>query len=135
MGRNFRKWTIRISIVLFGALLVLFCIAELMIGLGVRRFSQIAQEQFPGKRFDALIAMVDCESCNLHDRDQAVWALGQLGDTRALPVLQKYCTGKECDHLKNLCQYKLQIALRHLRHEDNNASESIFWHWMLPDES
>ena len=125
----------KISIFLFVALFAFVTVAEVMIGSGVRSFSRAAQAQFPGKRVEALIAMVDCESCDMRDRNHAVWALGQLDDPRALAVLEKYHTGEECDHVHRLCQKTLGIALRHLRHEDNNRGEAFLWRWMLPDES
>jgi hypothetical protein len=103
--------------------------AELMIGMGVRRFSQMAQEQFTGDRVASLIQMVECESCDLRDRNHAVWALGQLADRRALPVLEKYYTGEKCDHLHKICQYELKKALRLARSGYN--SEAFLWRWLL----
>jgi hypothetical protein len=126
---------IKISIFLFVALFALIAVAEVMIGSGVRRFSRAAQARFPGKRAEALIAMVECESCDMRDRNHAVWALGQLDDPRALAVLERYHTGEKCDHVHSLCQKTLGIALRHLRQEDNNRGEAFLWRWMLPDES
>jgi len=126
---------VKITIFLFVALFAFIAVAELIIGSGVKSFSRAAQAQFPGKRVEALIAMVECESCNLRDRNHAVWALGQLDDSRALAVLVKYHTGEECDHTHRLCQKTLGIALRHLRHEDNNRGEAFLWRWMLPGES
>jgi hypothetical protein len=126
---------IRVFVILMIMLLGVVAVAEFLIVSGVSACSNTAQAQFPGKRVEALIAMVGCESCNLQDRNHAVWTLGQLDDPRALPVLEKYYTGAKCDHLKNLCQATLQIALRHLRHEDNNRFESVLWRWMLPAEN
>jgi len=127
-------WRIVILIV-FTIILAVFCLLEASIGMDVRNYSQSAQNRFPGKRVDALIAMVGCESCSMEDRNHAVWALGQLDDVRALAVLEKYYTGKECNHWKDLCQKTLGTALRHLRHEDHNRGEAYFWRWMLPAES
>ncbi len=121
-----RKWS-RIFAAFVIVLFFMIAAVELMIGSGVRSFSQTAQAQFPGKRIEALIAMVDCESCSLHDRNNVVWALGQLDDERALPVLEKHYN--EAGHLS---QNTLRIALRHLRHQDVNKSESFLWRWMLP---
>lgn len=130
MWRSFRKWTVRITIIVFIALFGLFIIAELMIGLGARRFIQIAQDRFPGDRITALISMVECESCNMNDRNHAVWTLGQLTDRRALPVLENYYTGDKCDHTNRICQYELEKALKLIRNGHNY--EITFWRWMLP---
>ncbi len=135
MWHNRGKYIIRVFVILVIVLFAIVAVAELLIGSGVRAYSQTAQAHFPGKRVEALIAMVGCESCNMQDRNHAVWTLGQLDDPRALPVLEKYYTGAKCDHLKNLCQGTLQIVLRHLRHEDNNRFESVLWRWMLPAEN
>ncbi len=129
MRRSFKKWTVRISAILIITLFALISAAEVMIGMGVRRFSQIAQEHYPGDRVKALVAMADSESCELSDRNHAVWALGQLADQRALPVLEKYYTGEKCDHLNKICQYELRKALRLAR--SGNNSEAFLWRWML----
>ncbi|MBP1596032.1 MAG: hypothetical protein H6Q05_1409 [Acidobacteria bacterium] len=128
-------WRTAVVAVLFVVLFTLFGMAEWSIGWGVRRSIQTAQGQFPGDRVKALVAMVECESCGMQERNRAVWALGQLDDPRALPVLERHHTGKPCDHMREVCQETLRIALRHLRHEDNNRSESFLWRWMLPVEN
>ena len=135
MRRNWGKYTIRILGILLVVLFALVAGAELLIGLGVRSFSQTAQAHFHGTRVEALMAMVECQSCRLQDRNHAVWALGQLDDPRSLPVLEKHYTGAKCDHRKYLCQGTLQVALRHLRHQGNNRGESFLWRWMLADEN
>jgi hypothetical protein len=131
MWRTTKKWANRIIVLLFVLLLTTFSVIELSIGWGVRSSIRAAQKQFPGDRVKALIAMVECRSCEMNDRNRAVWALGQLDDARAAQVLEKYYTGKPCNHLNNICQEKLRIALRHLRHEDGNRYESFLWRWML----
>ncbi len=135
MRGNWGQFLIRVFLILVIVLFAIVAVAELLIGSGVRANSQRAQARFSGKRVEALMAMVECESCNIQDRNDAVWTLGQLDDPRALAVLEKHYTGTKCDHLKYLCQERLQIALRHLRHEDNNRSESVLWRWMLPAEN
>ena len=132
MWRNFKRWSIWTSAAIVIALAVLFCVAELMIGSGVREFSEKAQTHFPGDRNTALIAMVECGSCRMSDRNHAVWALGQIADQRALQILEKHYTGKPCNHQRTLCQYELEKALRLVRSGHN--TESFFWRWMLPSQ-
>ena len=132
MWPKLKKWIIKISAILFILLFAMFSIPELMIGSGVRKYSQHAQEHFPGDRVAALITMVECESCVMKDRNHAVWALGQLADQRALPILEKYYTGEQCDHMSRICQYELKKALRLVRSGYN--SEAFFWKWMLAKE-
>jgi hypothetical protein len=130
MKRRFKKWTVRISVILLIALFVAFSAIELLIGWRVRIVIQRAQEHYSGDHIEALIATVECESCNLRERDSAVWALGPLADRRALPVLEKHYTGKPCNHLTRICEYELSKALRQVRNGGN--TESIIWRWMLP---
>lgn len=56
---------------------------------------------------DALVAVVRDESQPLEARNRAVWALGQLGDPRALPALEALHDGVPCDHDERLCQRRL----------------------------
>ena len=77
----------------------------------VKDMSTKAVKEFPGDRVQALIAYVRSENYTLRKRNRAVWALGQIGDQRALPVLESYYTGGECDHDKHLCQRELKHAI------------------------
>jgi hypothetical protein len=78
---------------------------------GVTDVARSAMAEYPGDRVQALSTLVDCRTCSLAERNRAVWALGQLRDARALPILVKYYTGQKCDHASNLCQHELQKAL------------------------
>jgi hypothetical protein len=106
----------RITALILGIILGLVVAAyigiNLIIGLSVRSESNRALLKFGGDRVEALIAEVDCETCALHNRNQAVWALGQLRDKRALPVLHKYFTGGPCNHNREICQDELRKALQ-----------------------
>ena len=128
MNRNFTKWTIRIFVTLFIVFLLGISAISLTIGWGVKQQAKSAQQQFPGDRVEALIAMVDCASCDLRDRDHAVWALGMLADRRALPVLERYYTGNKCDHSRDICQYELKKALKLVR--DGRNPSAFLWNWM-----
>ena len=132
MWRKIWKFTATACLTLVLLLLALLASDGLIIGSSLRRFSRTAQSQFPGRRVEALIALVNCQSCDIRERNNAVWALGQLDDPRALPVLESCYAG---DHCANVARGTLRIALRHLRHEDRNRSESFLWRWMLPNES
>lgn len=85
---------------------------EGLIGAGILQVSHKAMAQFRGDRIEALISLVNCETCNLLDRNSAVWALGQLRDKRALPMLYKYRTGKPCNHSTSICQYEIAKAVK-----------------------
>jgi hypothetical protein len=95
-----------------GFLIVSYVVISLVIGSGVRSVGAAALGEQPGDRVAAIMAYADAPAHSLKDRNRAVWALGQLGDPRALPVLEKYYTGQPCDHDRALCQYELKKAIK-----------------------
>lgn len=129
-----RTWKISIWVlgIVAGILVVLYLGTSMMIGLGVNGTSRSAMAQFDGDRIESLIALVDCKNCGLEDRNHAVWALGQLKDKRALPILYKYRTGKSCDHLRQICQHEISKAIRWT--EGNSYMLPQIWQIMLRDD-
>jgi HEAT repeat protein len=119
-------WILGIAV---GIVIVIYLGGSLLIGWGINSTSRGAMANFDGDRIEALIALVDCQSCRIEDRNQAVWALGQLRDKRALPVLYKYRTGKPCDHLRQICQYEISKAIRWT--EGNSYMLPQIWRAML----
>jgi hypothetical protein len=69
--------------------------------------------------------LVDCDTCSLEDRNHAVWALGQMAEERAIPVLRKHFDGKTCTHSTRLCQYELRKAIRMM--ETRQARNGPVW--------
>ena len=118
-----------IASIVGGLLVLAFTVLQLVIGWGVDRESQKALALFPGDRIQALIAQVDCPTCDLAHRNHAVWALGQLRDKRALSVLYKYRTGQPCNHLRFICQYEISKAIRWT--EGNGYMLPQFWRILL----
>jgi len=93
--------------------ITLIMAAGICIGHGVKDISQSAMVKYPScDEVQALIMFVDSDENSLAERNRAVWALGQIGDKRALEVLRKYYTGKPCNHSENLCQYELKKAIK-----------------------
>lgn len=123
------SWILAIVV---GILLVAYLVVSLMIGWGINKESQSAMARFSGDRIEALMTLVDCQDCKLEDRNHAVWALGQLKDRRALPVLYKYRTGKPCIHSTTICQYVLEDAIRWA--EGNSYMLPQLWRVMLRDD-
>jgi len=103
------SWVLAIVI---GFLIVIYLGVSIMIGWGINKESRSAMARFSGDRIEALMALVDCQDCRLEDRNHAIWALGQLRDKRALPILYKYRAGKPCNHLRQICQYEISKAIR-----------------------
>jgi hypothetical protein len=98
--------------VCFAFLFIVFLWICFDIRSGVQRISAEATQQYPGDRVEALITYVKSEDHSLRLRNRAVWALGQIGDKRALPELNQFYTGAPCDHDRLLCQYELQKAIK-----------------------
>ena len=73
-----------------------------------------------GDDIAAMIEFVQSNSHSLRDRNLMVWALGQARDSLALPVLESFYSGEECDHSQYLCQGELDKAIRLCRGETPN---------------
>ena len=102
---------------MWGGLAVAMAMSLLLAGVvisirsGLQHDCDQAVARFPGDRVEALIQVVDCESCAFRDRNRAVWALGQMREERAIPVLRKYFDGERCTHSTRLCQKELRKAI------------------------
>lgn len=96
-----------------------------LIRSGVQAASEAALREQAGDPVLSLMAYVDAPQHTLRERNRAVWALGQLGEARALPVLEKHFTGEECDHAHGLCQRELQKAIRLCRGGTNVTA--VLW--------
>ncbi len=115
---NAHKWFVIARKILFNGMLpclvfifILFVWLCLDIRSNVKDISAKATQEYSGERVEALIAYIQSEKHSLRDRNRAVWALGRIGDKRALPVLEQFCTGKPCDHDKYLCQREINKAI------------------------
>lgn len=93
--------------------------ASWFVGSGVRDIGEAALREQPGNQIAALMTYAEAPQYSLRQRNRAVWALGQLGDPRALPVLERCLTGEPCDHERALCQYELKKAIRLCRGAKN----------------
>ncbi|MCP4610160.1 MAG: hypothetical protein GY845_15735 [Planctomycetes bacterium] len=119
-------------------IVLLVCVAgiillSLSIELGVKKACAEATQKYPGDKVDALMMSVSVET-EEHGYDahrysvnnHAFWALGQLGDKRALPFLKKLSTGQPCDHETNLCQGEIQKAINKLEKNGFNLPAFLF---------
>ncbi|MEJ2501783.1 MAG: hypothetical protein P8177_00465 [Gemmatimonadota bacterium] len=106
--KRFLLWgLVAFAVVLSGG----FVAVSLQIGADVEAISRQAVARYGGDPVDALLVTVDCTDCSLRDRNRAVWALGQLGDGRALAGLRRHHTGQPCDHGRHVCQRELEKAI------------------------
>jgi len=105
-----------------------FLISVNIIGYSVKEKCLLAQEKYTGDCVEALISYLDDESNDFKSRNSAIWALGQLGDTRALPVLRKYYTGYHGERInrsQTLAQLELQRAIKYM--EGGLNITTFFW--------
>jgi len=111
---------------------------SLSVELGVRRISRTAMQAYPGDKIEALMMFVKPNEygydANLYRaNNHAVWALGQLGDERALPFLRDLLTGQPCDHETNLCQGEIKKAIQKLETKGFNLPACL-WRGILNDQ-
>lgn len=114
------------------SLFILFLmIIGVWIGHEAQRLCQEAKWEYQKTEcVEALILTLDDEKQGFRTRNHAIWALGQFGDNRALPVLQKYYTGniparEPLD--ETISQYELKKAIN-LASGGNNL---LAWLWRL----
>lgn len=130
-----KKWLHYWMMVGAGSFVLLFLITSALIGYSVREKCDLAKGRY-GQNLDCVEALslhLEDKENPLGERNSAVWALGQLGDSRALPVLEKYYTGDIPDREpwnETISQYELKKAIN-LAKGSFNATHFI-WHYDLP---
>ncbi len=87
--------------------------------------------KYPGDKVEALIMFADSKengyrAHRYRANNHAFWALGQLGDKRALPFLRNLLTGEPCDHETNLCQGEIKEAIQKLERNQFNLPKFLF---------
>jgi len=96
------------SLVLVLAGFLVICVT---IGRQVQGAVDFAQVCHAGDPVTALMAVAGSDQHELRERNQAVWALGQLGAVEALPLLESLVDERECQHDERLCQRELAKAI------------------------
>lgn len=110
--------------------LLFFVIACSWIGYDVKNQCQHAKREYGEDCVESLMILLKDEKKDFRARNGAIWALGQLGDSRALPVLKSYYTGDipERESLyKVISQYELKKAVN-LTSGGKNIT-AIFWRY------
>ncbi len=94
-----------------GVVFAVYLIVGITIGRDVQRVVARAQARHGGGPVEALLAVARSTQAPLPERNHVVWALGQLGASEALPVLETLVTGGECDHDSAVCQHEVEKAM------------------------
>jgi hypothetical protein len=109
------KWVARLVAAGVLAGLILFASGLYWIYATVRDTSSKARQAYGGSAVEALGKTVESETSSFKEKNDAVWALGQIADSSALPMLKKFYTGvmPEREPLdKVLSQYELKKAIK-----------------------
>ena len=70
-----------------------------------------AQSRYGGDAVAALMSLVTSEKATFQEKNRAIWALGQIGDRRALPLLQRLMTGEVQERPYHPDRYIVQYSV------------------------
>ena len=91
--KNLKRLFFYTIVAIFIVFILFFLLTCTQIGDSVQTQCQKAKAEYNGDCTEALIDILNDENQSFKTRNAAIWALGQLGDNHALPVLQSYYTG------------------------------------------
>ena len=119
-----------LSLAFVACLFLSFIGVGILIGGQVRETVRLAQDAAPGDLVSSLLAVAISTERTVSTRNSAIWALGQLGSSRALAPLEELYSGENCAHSDELCQYGLEKAIRLCR-GDLNVGALVWRHGEL----
>jgi hypothetical protein len=93
----------------------------------VQEICKMAVSVYPGDNIQALINVIKNENTCTRDKSKALWALGQLGDKKALPYLIENFNGIE---ETDICIYEAQFAIEKIKNESFNLP-GFLWRAVL----
>jgi hypothetical protein len=93
----------------------------------VQETCKMAVSVYPGDNIQALINVIKNENTCTRDKSKALWALGQLGDKKALPYLIENFNGIE---ETDICIYEAQFAIEKIKNESFNLP-GFLWRAVL----
>lgn len=106
----------------------IFLLSVNFIGFSAKEKCKIAQDKHKGDCVESLIQYLADEDNGFYSRNSAIWALGQFGDERALPILEYYFTGDIPDREpldESISQYELKKAIGYMDGKVNVTT--FFW--------
>ncbi|MHC4242560.1 MAG: hypothetical protein ACYS3N_13835 [Planctomycetota bacterium] len=130
-----RRILLKGTLIVLLACVVVIISLSLWIELGVKKICGMATQKYPGDKVEALMMFVESKETSYRAdiysaNNHAFWALGQLGDKRALPFLRKLVTDEPCDHETNLCQGEIKEAIQKLERNQFNLPKFL-WRGVL----
>jgi hypothetical protein len=117
--RTVSKFTTILIVTGFVGLATLLYLIPLLnwsIRVPLKSMCEEAQAEFGKDCVESLCAYLESDKHTLSEKNQAIWALGQMADPRALTTLEKFYTGepcpKPCNKEDRICQYELAKAIQ-----------------------
>jgi len=122
-GHNHKTSSSKLKRILIKICLVCFILGVITsitilhwISTNVRTMCKKAQSEYAGECVETLTQVLESESISFKEKNRVIWALGRIGDQRALPTLKKFDTGKPCPMKpcpgdSYICQYELKNAI------------------------
>jgi hypothetical protein len=88
----------------------------------------LAKEKYGGKCQTALVAALEDENASPKEKNDAIWALGQMADSESLAALEKIYVGKVPEGREPLndvvSQYEIEKAIRWVK--NGNATSWMY---------
>lgn len=115
INKQFVRYLFYVITIGASVFLSLLIIMFIWIRFDVKTHCEDVKYKFGGSCIEALSKQLEDVSQGYRSRNSAIWALGQLGDNKSLPILNKYYTGKipKKEPLNmTISQYELQKAIR-----------------------
>lgn len=117
LSKNWKKLLLWGSLAVFFALLVIAAGATYIIINEVETICFKTQKLFPGDAVESLISALKTENFSIREKNQIIWALGEIGDKRAVSILRtlesREKCDKPCDPNTKICQYGIQKSIKH----------------------
>lgn len=126
--KNIKQKILYLGAIGVSVFLLFFVVTVSWIGFDVKSQCQDAEREYEKDCVESLTMLLADEGKGLKQRNSAIWVLGQMGDIRALPTLEKYYTGNIPDReslYKTISQYELKKAIELVKGGTNITA--IFW--------
>ena len=108
-------------IILIIAAASIYAISCFSIFSGVKSICLEAKKEFKKDSVEALMALIESDKFGFREKNKAIWALGQIGDKRALLLLEKLNTGEvqkaPYNPDKYIVQYSVKKAIKQCKGE------------------
>ena len=106
-----------------GCIIILFAGISGTVSTEIDAICEEACAKYPGTKAEYLITYRE-KTNDLKKKNKAVWALGELRDKKALPILEALYTGAPCDHSRYVYQKEVKKAIKKIKGEIPNP---YFW--------